>query len=199
MSKISLLLDIIATDLESKGLMKEAYEIDKIADYLDKLALIPPHEQLPPGEKVMPDVEFEKHVGLEHCDLCKAEGSTRGAMYTENLNDKRPIDNHIKNILKNNDIVLPPGQYTHYMPGGYGSFFDYTFLLLTHDQQLKIPLVTCNTCLDKIINSMVIIGVKVDLGSLLAQVGNPDFKKVRWEYGVEKEGWGSLDSTVRKI
>ena len=35
--KISSMLDTIANSLESKGLIKEAYEIDKIADAIDNI------------------------------------------------------------------------------------------------------------------------------------------------------------------
>ena len=38
LNKISFMLDDIANKLESKGLVKEAFEIDKIADEMDKVA-----------------------------------------------------------------------------------------------------------------------------------------------------------------
>ena len=38
-SKISSMLDAVADFLEAKGLIKEAYEIDKVSDYIEKVAI----------------------------------------------------------------------------------------------------------------------------------------------------------------
>lgn len=57
LSKISSMLDVIADSLEAKGLIKEAYEIDKIADIVDAsnsdIAFIP-HTSMTRGFAFVP-------------------------------------------------------------------------------------------------------------------------------------------------
>ena len=45
MNKISSMLDAVADSLEAKGLVKEAYEIDKVADTIDALAIDPRQQE----------------------------------------------------------------------------------------------------------------------------------------------------------
>ena len=52
LNKISSMLDVVADSLEKKGLIKEAYEIDKIADAVeagDFFKILSPNEKYPLG------------------------------------------------------------------------------------------------------------------------------------------------------
>lgn len=64
MNKISSMLDAVADSLEKKGLIKKAYEIDKIADFVDSSSQIP---GLAYGRSLADKYGWPKH---EKCIKC---------------------------------------------------------------------------------------------------------------------------------
>ena len=68
LSKISSMLDAVADSLEAKGLIKEAYEIDKIADLLEDIKKAPTNIRSKWVKDIYDNTGAVVSVGIENLD-----------------------------------------------------------------------------------------------------------------------------------
>ena len=119
LNKISSMLDDLANKLEAKGLIKEAYEIDKVANLLEKsasyqLAFERAVEQfkraIPPLVKTPPTPQFLQKIDtfldkLEQCYYDIGFGSYGGSSSREVFSKKNNIEKTIVDSIKKLGLV----------------------------------------------------------------------------------------------
>jgi hypothetical protein len=165
-SKIATKLDAISTFLEAKGYIKEAHEVDKISNLIEKVSAV----GLPVGtRKLGPE---------EYCPICSSDPGYQA------YHEVAPVNSSMgQEMIK--DIRFPvPSSITKILSSHYGSIIDDDYMLLTEEQAKKIPGKICNACLEKAMKGMTIIGLEWPEGKISGKA-----KKITFDHGIEKEGW----------